>query len=246
MSLFEKIAFRYQLPLKNWRVRDHCKRSFLCLLRDTLYQLDHQESPRLYNMAQHTILNTITLDIVAARLNNFVMDELPAYPGAVLTYHKSDLQDVHYESFEKATTVNLNYNKCLFQLCYEGIYLRAYRYGGKNHLSSTNKIPCERSWFRTSKKFTDIFTEAGVLLSDIFDDSVEYCDTILHLVVGDVHICERTHRKVVGPYVVLVRVEDAHLDSFNPSNIKPPHNITVVPDDLSQPLGVQKGIVHAQ
>lgn len=88
------------------------------------------------------------------------------------------------------------------QFSYEGRYLRAYRYAGVTHLASTNKITCERYWYRKSVTIVEM---AGVKLSDLFDKSVGFCNQILHMIVGDVHFCKITHRKVAGPYVILLK-----------------------------------------
>lgn len=59
-------------------------------------------------------------------------------------------------------------------------------------------------------------------LDDIFDTSVAYCSDIIHFVLGDSHLCDRTHRMVEGAYAVYVKKEKAPFDyDINPANIIP-------------------------
>ena len=210
------IIAKMKFPPKNWAIRDFNEKFNLLILRDTIHNSKHGIVPTEYKFSKFPIIDSETLNVVCHPINItpvFVVPRLPLIPSGMsmqLIAPNEDVDGVTFGANERESTMNLDYQKCNLQYCYEGKYCRAYRYRGNTHISFLNRITMENCKENTIR-FCDVYESTEVDMKSLFDESAPFCKSIVHFLIGFPNCMVRTRRRFSKPYIVILSLEKMYL-----------------------------------
>lgn len=247
MSVKTDLQIRHSLPAANWHIKDLAEDDCLALLHDQMFDIITGVIPGKYHFAKGSVYDTRTLRRVCRPLKVHVTFHLPDFPvngPEIYISENRDPKNAMFEEHEKTARLLLDPKDATLEYCYEGKHLRAMRYRGKTHVFACRKlsvIKCREN----DIAYTDVLKQTGVDVEALFDQSVECSEVILHFLMGFPTGCVKTRRQVVGPYLVLISIEDMNPSILTSQShaplVEPLFSSLMHRDDLDVPLGSMTG-----
>lgn len=157
-------------------------------------------------------------------------------PAWTFDYHKLSPTpfELNLEVDLKSTTYHPHHN---------GHLLVLFRYGGRNYLSSKNKLDTSNSNItRTKDTFLSKFLELLEIqsLEELFDCSFLNCSQIAHFTLGNEYFTKGCKRRVQDSFLVLTDLVQAPFSSqFHKSQIAPMKLPELKEENYSLPLGCE-------
>ena len=243
----QALVLKFRFPDHNWVVKDFDSAMDLAILKDTMFELTSSVIPKKYNFSRYPIYDLATLSVFSRPVNATQLYVIPSPPQAgVCTYTTTNLDTdkAKFSEREKVSYMKVNTDDNIFEYCYEGKYLRAFRFHGQTRICTLNKL-CIDNVMEDGVYYKNMIESTGVDVHSFFDNRYDYCDSVLHFLLCIPSSLVRTRRQVLAPYLVYLKTESIDHSLLKGRRYAPLKKHTLfsclVKDDVSVPLSTPSG-----
>lgn len=202
-NLKGRLCAHYKYGSQHWRIRNMSDGLFI--VRDTIFN-QYTILPAKLEFAKYSMYDQSTLAVVCKQIISYTTFAVPSFPLERRTLLVHENKNSMVDPYDICSYLDLDLDQVSLEYCYEGKYMRIFRYKGVTRVTSLNHINIAHC-YENYVEFQDLVSSTGIKFEDLFDENVACSDQILHVLVSCPSANIRTRRPVVGCYTVLLGIE---------------------------------------